>query len=162
MPKRNETDEFWQARKAERVQRVREKKQAKTPPCPVDRERLRADLQSSEAAVRARAARAVCPCRTDWETFEGLLDTLRRLTKDASPEVRANALHVFEDAFERDNEGPPTTPQALTNELVARRCQARWQPDAAERPAARPNEHDRRPRQPPPPPPLSPPSDFGF
>jgi hypothetical protein len=153
MAKRNETDEFWQARKAERVQRARQKKQAKAPPpCPVDPERIRVELQSPDAAVRARATRQVCPCRTDWETFQALLDPLHQLTKDASREVRAHALHVFEDAFGMESGGLPTTPRELTNEMVARRRATRWQPAAQERAALPPPSHrrepDRRPRQP--------------
>jgi hypothetical protein len=54
------------------------------------------------------------------------------MTKDPNSDVRANALHVFEDAFELENEGLPTTPQAVTNEMVARRRQTRWRNDASD------------------------------
>jgi hypothetical protein len=127
--KRDEAAEYWQSRKVERVQRVREKKDARTPAAEIDLDRTLADLGAPDEAARARAARELCPCHTDWNVFEQSLDTLRRMTKDPSPLVRANALHVFEDAFELVSEGLPTTPQAYTNEMVARRNQMRWRGD---------------------------------
>ena len=129
MSKRDEASEYWQSQRAERSRRMREKKGAKTPEVEIDHERALADLAAPDEATRARAARELCPCHTDWRVFEQGLDALRRMTKDPSPLVRANALHVFEDAFELESEGLPTTPQANTNEMVARRNQVRWRDD---------------------------------
>ena len=126
MAKRDEAAELWQRRKVERDRRVREKKHAKEHACELDLERTLAGLGSADETTRAKAARELCPCRTDWEVFEQTLGTLQRLTKDPSPLVRANALHVFEDAFELDNQSLPTTPQAITNEMAARRREMRW------------------------------------
>jgi hypothetical protein len=124
--KRDQTAEYWQKQKAERVQKARNKKHEKTPAVEIDLERALANLRAADEAARAQAARELCPCRTDWNVFEQNLDTLHRMTKDPSPVVRANALHVFEDAFGLESQGLPTTPQALTNEMVARRNQMRW------------------------------------
>src|SRR5713101_6128098 len=132
MTGRDETTEIYRRRKAERDRRVREKKSARTPEREIEHEQILTDLRSADEATRAQAARQLCPCHTDWEVFEQTLDTLRRMTKDPSPLVRANALHVFEDAFELESQGLPTTPQALTNEMVARRNQTRWGRDEAD------------------------------
>src|SRR5712692_55570 len=129
MTRRDETTEIYRKRKAERNQRVREKKCARAPTPEIEREQILADLRSLDEVTRARAARQLCPCHADWEVFEQTLDALHRMTKDPSPLVRANALHVFEDAFELESQGLPTTPQALTNEMVARRNQMRWRRD---------------------------------
>jgi hypothetical protein len=129
MARRDAVAEAWQRRKAERVRSAREKQHAKEPAHGTDLEQTLADLCSPDETARARAARELCPCRTDWGVFEQTLDTLRRMTKDPSPLVRANALHVFEDAFEIDNQGLPTSPQTITNEMAARRRQMRWRMD---------------------------------
>jgi hypothetical protein len=142
--RRDNAAEYWQSHKAERVQRVRQRKSARTPAVPIDLERTRVDLDASNEATRARAARELCPCHTDWNVFEQNLDALGRMTKDPSPLVRANALHVFEDAFELVSEGLPTTPQALTNEMVARRRQMRWRSDEGADPAERPDPRRRK------------------
>ena len=123
MAKRDQKAEYWQSRKAERTRRSQEKKSARIPAEKIDLERALTNLRAADEAARAQAARELCPCRTGWNVFEQNLDTLRSMTKDPSPLVRANALHVFDDAFELENEGLPTTPQVFTNEMVARRNQ---------------------------------------
>lgn len=130
MAKRDQEAEYWQSRKTERTRRSRERKSAKVPAEKIDLERALANLRAADEAARAQAARELCPCRTGWNVFEQNLDTLRGMTKDPSPLVRANALHVFEDAFELESEGLPTTPQMFSNEMVARRNRMRWRPDA--------------------------------
>lgn len=62
--------------------------------------RLLTAMQSPDAATRARAVRAVCPCRLPWEDFDRLRKAAQRLARDSSPLVRAQALHVTEDARE--------------------------------------------------------------
>jgi hypothetical protein len=145
MAKRDEAAEYWQARKRERIERAREKKHGRTPAHEFDLQQTLSDLQAPDEATRARAARELCPCRTDWGVFEQNLDTLRRMTKDPSPVVRANALHVFEDAVEIDNESLPTSPQTITNEMAARRRQMRWRREEEEDELARPAEQRRKP-----------------
>lgn len=93
---------------------------------PFDFERFQAELRSPDAELRARAARQICPCRLGWEVFERCMEMVEPLRKDPSSEVRRAALHVFEDAFEMQSRGLPTTPQEITNEMVARRRASRW------------------------------------
>jgi hypothetical protein len=57
------------------------------------------------------------------------MDIVRKLQKDPNPRVRAAALHEFEDAFEMDSSGLPTTRQEVTNEMVVRKRQMRWETD---------------------------------
>ena len=92
-------------------------------------DRILQDLQSPEEAVRAKAVRALCPCRSGWEGFEQCWSLLETLTKDASPVVRASALHVFEDASEMENGGYPTNPRENTNEMLRKKRQSRFRPD---------------------------------
>lgn len=54
---------------------------------------------SSDDAVRARAAREVCPCRAGFEAYEANLAGLKALQKDPSLKVRLAALHVEDDAL---------------------------------------------------------------
>ena len=63
-----------------------------------DMERLLPDLQSPDEEVRGDAVRALCPCHVGWEVFEGHVGDVLRLLRDRSRGVRAQALHVFEDA----------------------------------------------------------------
>jgi hypothetical protein len=65
-----------------------------------DIERILTDLQSAEEVTRANAVRQICPCRMPWEVFERLRKAAKPLHKDPSPLVRANALHIEEDARE--------------------------------------------------------------
>ena len=60
--------------------------------------RIRDGLASPDECIRARAVRAVCPCRMPWPVFLQFRKTVARLRRDASPHVRANALHVEVDA----------------------------------------------------------------
>jgi hypothetical protein len=145
MARRDETADYWQAQKSERIQRARARKQTKLPAPEVDLQQTLSNLLAPEETTRARAARELCPCRTSWDLFEQTLDTLRRMTKDPSPVVRANALHVFEDAFELDTESLPTSPQTITNEMAARRRQMRWRREDEER--TRQSSRDRRERE---------------
>lgn len=87
------------------------------------------DLQSPDVGVRAKAVRSLCPCRVGATVFEQNLDVVDRLRKDSSPEVRANALHVFEDAMEMESEGLPTNPREATNEMLRTKRASRFRPD---------------------------------
>jgi hypothetical protein len=62
--------------------------------------RLLAEMQSPDEDTRAQAVRQVCPCRMPWEVFGQLRKAAQRLQHDPSPLVRAQALHVEEDARE--------------------------------------------------------------
>jgi hypothetical protein len=65
-----------------------------------DIEGLLAEMQSPDEHTRAEAVRQVCPCRMSWEVFGQLRKAVQRLQHDPSPHVRAQALHVEEDARE--------------------------------------------------------------
>jgi hypothetical protein len=133
------TEETWRRRREERVQRERDRKYrhrilraAAKNPRPVsefDLERVLGEVQSPDEATRARAVRNLCPCRVGWRNFEQGIDVVTRMQKDSSPEVRRQALHVFEDAFEMASEGLPTSPRTITNEMAARRREMRWSSD---------------------------------
>lgn len=66
--------------------------------CQADEERLLAEMQSEDEQTRANAVRQICSCRMPWEVFFRLRKAAKRLQQDPSPLVRANALHVEEDA----------------------------------------------------------------
>ncbi|HEU4479559.1 MAG TPA: hypothetical protein VFR80_13660 [Pyrinomonadaceae bacterium] len=57
-----------------------------------------ADTKASDADVRGDAVRALCPCHVGWEVFEQNISVVVRHLRDRSRIVRAQALHVFEDA----------------------------------------------------------------
>lgn len=111
MAKRDQSQQAWREAKAERVQRESEKKHRRRVLRVIERqperaraatippERLMNDLKAPDETTRARAVRSVCPCRLEWEMFQETMETLEGLTKDPSPHVRAQALHVFEDAY---------------------------------------------------------------
>ncbi len=63
-----------------------------------DIERIRAGMGSEDEQVRAEAVRQICPCRMSWEVFYAFRKDAKRLQKDPSPLVRANARHIEEDA----------------------------------------------------------------
>ena len=63
-----------------------------------DIEQLLAEMQSADAAVRAKAVRQICPCRMPWEIFNRLRKAAKRQRHDPDPTVRAHAFHVEEDA----------------------------------------------------------------
>jgi hypothetical protein len=56
------------------------------------------DVQSPDEVVRGDFARGLCPCHAGWELFEQHVSLAFRLLRDPSHVVRAQALHVFEDA----------------------------------------------------------------
>jgi hypothetical protein len=134
MAKREPSQQLWREAKAERVRRESEKKyrrrvpriverkpeRARTTEVEVDLNRLIADLQAADEATRAKATRAVCPCRLGWGVFQQTMDTLKERIKDPSPQVRAQALHVFEDAYgiqsreSRDDEAASDAPDRDT------------------------------------------------
>ena len=62
--------------------------------------RILSGMQSADETTRANAVREICPCRMPWEVFNRLRKAARPLRQDPSPLVRANALHVEEDAGE--------------------------------------------------------------
>ncbi len=104
-------------------------------PCadPVDLERLARGLQSPDERTRARAVGSLCPCRVGMELFETHLEVVAQFRKAPSPAVRASVLHVFEEAGEMQNEGYPTSPRELTNEMLHRRRASRFLHDDFER-----------------------------
>lgn len=111
MARRDPSTEFWQAEKAERVRRESEQKhrrrilraaERKPQPEPArefDLDRIMGDLCATDEQTRAKAVRNLCPCRIGWERFQQGMEAAAKLRKDPSPEVRRQALHVFEDAY---------------------------------------------------------------
>src|SRR6266567_556291 len=65
-----------------------------------DVERILAEMRSEDEVTRANAVRQICPCRMPWEVFDRLRKAAKPLQKDPSPLVRADALHIEEDARE--------------------------------------------------------------
>ena len=65
-----------------------------------DLARIQTELQSPDEVVRAGAVWQLCPCRVSWEVFDQARKIAQRMQRDPSPLVRANALHVEEDARE--------------------------------------------------------------
>jgi len=63
-----------------------------------DIERLLPKLQSPDDEARGDAVRELCPCHAGWGAFEGHVGDVLRMLRDPSRGVRAQALHVFEDA----------------------------------------------------------------
>ena len=63
-----------------------------------DIERLLGDLKSPDEEARGDAVRGLCPCHAGWDVFEQQVGIVLRSLKDCSREVRAQALHVLEDA----------------------------------------------------------------
>jgi len=63
-----------------------------------DVERILFEMRSEDEITRANAVRQTCPCRMPWEVFDRLRKAAKPLQRDPSPLVRANALHVEEDA----------------------------------------------------------------
>jgi hypothetical protein len=106
---------------------------------PLEIEALRRDLESPDDAARAKAARSVCPCRLGWTAFEQSIETLSKLQKDANPDVRAAALHVFEDAAELESDGLPTHRREGTSEMLRVKRASRFRKDEDDLAALRRN-----------------------
>jgi hypothetical protein len=111
MAKRDEFEESWHAARAERDRRVREKKHrhrvlrtmernpGRVKALEPDVNQIVAEFKAPDEVTRGKAVRQVCPCRLGWEVFQETMEDLGEMTKDPSPYVRAQALHVFEDAY---------------------------------------------------------------
>ncbi len=61
-------------------------------------ELLLPDLKSPDEVWRHHTVRALCPCHAGWEAFEQHVGIVLKSLRDPSHIVRADALHVFEDA----------------------------------------------------------------
>lgn len=94
----------------------------------VDKTRLLSDLQSSDETVRLNAARSLCPCRAGWEVFEQYMGIVAGMKKDPSPEVRAVALHLFQDADEMDSSSYPTHRREVFDEMLRTKRSSRIRP----------------------------------
>src|ERR1051326_380502 len=75
-------------------------KRRSRPVSEADIERILADMRSEDEVTRANAVRQICPCRMPWEVFDRWRRAAKRLRQDPSPLVRANALHIEQDARE--------------------------------------------------------------
>lgn len=63
-----------------------------------DEQQILADMESDDEMTRARAVRQICPCRLPDKVFYRLRRAAKRLQRDPSPLVRADALHIEQDA----------------------------------------------------------------
>jgi vesicle coat complex subunit len=95
------------------------------PPPEHDLDSILADLQSPDEVTRAKAVRSICPCRMGWDVFQQTMAFADQLRKDPSPIVRRAALHAFEDAYEMDSSGLPTSRQETKNEMLAKKRRMR-------------------------------------
>ena len=114
-----------------------------------DREQLSADLNSADDLQRAKAVRALCPCREDWELFEQYIELVRRLRKAPSPLVRAAALHVLEDTAQIQSDAYPTHRRQATNEMLRTKRRSRFpasEEDLVAKKEARVDRNNRRSR----------------
>ena len=112
---------------------MKNKRHANEEKCsPLEMEALRHDLESPDDAARAKAVRALCPCRLGWTAFEQSLEAVSKLRKDADPAVRAAALHVFEDAAELESSGLETHRREGTNEMLRVKRASRFSKEAEE------------------------------
>ncbi len=59
---------------------------------------LVAGMQESEDGVGSDGVRSFCPCHAGWDVFEQNIRIVLRHLKNPNRRVRADALHVFEDA----------------------------------------------------------------
>jgi hypothetical protein len=57
-------------------------------------------FKSPDEEVRAAALRRSCPCHVSWDVYEHLRKPALKLRRDPSPQVRALANHLEEDARE--------------------------------------------------------------
>ena len=103
------------------------KKRAACPP--PDSERLLRDLQSPDEAVRGDAVRSLCPCHAGWEAFEGHVGAVLSMLRDGSREVRAHALHVFDDAARMVHDGELEYYLQAAGEMIRRKRASRFRPD---------------------------------
>ena len=55
-------------------------------------------IQESDDGVGGDGVRSFCPCHAGWEAFEQNIRIVLRHLKNPNRLVRADALHVFEDA----------------------------------------------------------------
>ena len=62
------------------------------------------DMQSPDEETRGRGVRGCCPCLAGWEGFELHVGEVLRAMRDPSRAVRAEALHVFQDAAKMHGE----------------------------------------------------------
>jgi len=80
------------------------------------------DAQSPDEVVRRDVARGLCPCHAGWEVFERHVGLAFQLLRDPSHLVRANALHVFEDAARMMLEEDMRYQPELEERIGEKRC----------------------------------------
>jgi hypothetical protein len=104
------------------------------------------DLKSPDEEARGQAVRAFCPCHAGWEAFESHVGEVMRAMRDPSRAVRAEALHVFDDASKMQRAADLSYYQADEEDGEARMGEKRAQPfrSMAERLEARRESRNRR------------------
>ena len=95
----------------------------------VDEERLNSGMRSPDAAVRGDAVRSLCPCHVGWEAFEHHVGDVLGAFRDSSRDVRAQALHVFEDAARMRHADELEYYVQAAEEKVRRKRASRFRPE---------------------------------
>jgi hypothetical protein len=86
------------------------------------------NLKSTDDEARRDGVRGLCPCHAGWDAFEGHVREVLRSLRDPSRAVRANAIHVLEDAarMRHDSEFDYELQEAA--EKVRRKRASRFRP----------------------------------
>ena len=93
-----------------------------------DEGRYASRLRSPDEEVRGDAVRSLCPCHVGWEAFECHVVEVLRALKDRSRGVRAQALHVLEDAAKLHHAGEMEYYFQESEELLRRRRASSFRP----------------------------------
>ena len=93
---------------------------------PLNPEQILSDLCSTDDGIRIKAIRNLCPCRIEFEHFARVRDALNQLKKDPNPDVRAAALHVFDDAAREQSDAYPTRRSTVGDAFYATRRASRF------------------------------------
>lgn len=98
----------------------------------VDIDQVIHELESSDETVRAKAVRRLCPCRISWDLFAQHRALVERLKKDPNPDVRRNALHIFQDAARHQSGAYPTHRRQTVDEMITKKRSSRFPTDEEE------------------------------
>jgi hypothetical protein len=96
---------------------------------PFDDARFALDMRSPDDEVRGDAVRGLCPCHAGWEVFESHVGEVLRALRDGSREVRAHALHVFDDAARMQHTCEFEYDLQEAEELLRRKRASRFRPE---------------------------------
>jgi hypothetical protein len=98
-------------------------------PATFDDERLARKMRSADEEARGEAVRSLCPCHAGWEVFESHVVEVLGALRDGSRDVRAHALHVFEDAARMQHAGEFEYDLREAEEMLRRKRASRFRPE---------------------------------